>query len=146
MNALDTNILGYAYDDEQVGKQRIAIDLIDRLIADPQPTVLLWQVACEFIAALRKWQYQSGVLAADVDAYCQEALNYFPLNCPSADVISLSLRLTSKYSISHWDSLLVAAALEAGVNTLYSEDLQAGATYESLTTHQPIRVTQLALG
>lgn len=55
MNAIDTNVLVYAYDDQQAKKQSQAIALIDRLIADSGSTLLLWQVACEFIAVLRRW-------------------------------------------------------------------------------------------
>jgi predicted nucleic acid-binding protein len=111
--------------------------LIDRLIADPQSSLLLWQVACEFISVLRRWQSQSRVTAAHVDAYCQEVLKYFPLICPTPGVISRSFQLTSKFSLSHWDSLLVAAAIEAGVTTLYTEDLQAGVRYETVTIVNP---------
>jgi predicted nucleic acid-binding protein len=77
------------------------------------------------------------VSAADVDAYCQEVLGYFPLACPVSTVISRSLRLSSQHSLSHWDSLLVAAAIKAGIDTLYTEDLQAGARYDSLTILNP---------
>src|SRR5690242_19063078 len=97
MNAVDTNILVYAYDDQQPAKQTRAIALIDRLIADPQSSLLLWQVACEFISVLRRWQSQSRVTAAHVDAYCQEVLKYFPLICPTPGVISRSFQLTSKF-------------------------------------------------
>jgi predicted nucleic acid-binding protein len=137
MNAIDTNILVYAYDDQQLAKRATAIAQIDRLTSEPQDSVLLWQVACEFIAVLRRWQGQGRVPKPDVDAYCQEVLWYFPLVCPAARVLPHALKLSSKYSLSHWDSLLVAAALEAGVDTLYTEDLQAGTIYESLTIVNP---------
>jgi predicted nucleic acid-binding protein len=39
-------------------------------------------------------------------------------------------RLRSKYSLSFWDSLIVATALLAGVKTLYSEDMQHGQSIE----------------
>jgi predicted nucleic acid-binding protein len=54
MNAIDTNVLVYAYDDQQLEKRSKAIELIDRLIENRGSTVLLWQVACEFIAVLRR--------------------------------------------------------------------------------------------
>lgn len=38
--------------------------------------------------------------------------------------------LRSKYSLSFWDSLIVAAALEAGCNTLLTEDMQHGLVVE----------------
>jgi predicted nucleic acid-binding protein len=64
-------------------------------------------------------------------------LAYFPPALPSVAVVSRSLQLTARYSLSHWDSLLIAAALEAGVDTVYSEDLQAGATYDPLLIVNP---------
>ena len=50
MIALDTNLLIYACDRADTQRQQIAIDLI----AKSKDGVLLWQVACEFIAASRK--------------------------------------------------------------------------------------------
>jgi predicted nucleic acid-binding protein len=39
-------------------------------------------------------------------------------------ILLTASQLRTEYSLSYWDSVIVAAALEAGVNTLYSEDLQ----------------------
>lgn len=39
--------------------------------------------------------------------------------------------LRQHYSLSYWDSLIVAAALSAGATTLYSEDMQNGHTIEN---------------
>ncbi len=43
----------------------------------------------------------------------------------------------SRLSLSHWDSMLLAACIEAGVDTLYSEDLDAGTTYNTVTVINP---------
>lgn len=61
----------------------------------------------------------------------------FPLVFPSQSVLRLSLDLSSRYSLSHWDSMLLGACIEASVDTLYSEDLDAGATYDSVTVINP---------
>ena len=50
MIALDTNILIYACDKSEATRQQIALDLV----AGTADAVLLWQVACEFVAASRK--------------------------------------------------------------------------------------------
>ena len=50
MNAVDTNILIYVNDPRDRVKQEIAISLISALVKG----VLLWQVACEYLAASRK--------------------------------------------------------------------------------------------
>lgn len=50
MNAIDTNILIYVNDPRDLRKQSVAISLISNLVEG----VLLWQVACEYLAASRK--------------------------------------------------------------------------------------------
>jgi predicted nucleic acid-binding protein len=45
--------------------------------------------------------------------------------------------LRARFSLSHWDSLLLAACKDAGVTTLYSEDMDAGTDYDGLTVVNP---------
>lgn len=40
----------------------------------------------------------------------------------------------NRYQISHWDSLIVAAALASGCDTLFSEDLQHGQVFDGQLT------------
>ena len=51
--------------------------------------------------------------------------NCLVVQLDEVDVIEAS-QLRSEYRLSFWDSLHVAAALKAGVPTLYSEDMQDG--------------------
>ena len=44
----------------------------------------------------------------------------------SSPILLTASQLRRRYSFSFWDSLIVAAALSAGVAVLYSEDLQHG--------------------
>jgi predicted nucleic acid-binding protein len=41
-----------------------------------------------------------------------------------------AIDLAKRYSLSHWDSLIVAAALMADCRTLYSEDMQHGLVFD----------------
>lgn len=40
--------------------------------------------------------------------------------------IRLAFELAAKYGLSHWDSLIVASAIESKCGILYSEDFQHG--------------------
>ena len=54
-------------------------------------------------------------------------LNILPIStiAPlSFQTYHLAFSLRSKYSLSFWDSLIVASALENNCTTLYSEDMQ----------------------
>jgi predicted nucleic acid-binding protein len=47
------------------------------------------------------------------------------------DHIRLGWKLAARYGFSHYDSLMAAAALEAGCKHLYSEDMQHGQIIEN---------------
>jgi predicted nucleic acid-binding protein len=137
MNAIDTNILGYAFDPADAVKQAKARQLINDFTARPRECVLLWQVAAEFLAFLRKAQGQGRLTAEEVMARFQEILNLFPLQVPAPRVFERGFVLYERFSLSNWDSLLVAACQEAGVTCLYSEDMQHGADYGGVKILNP---------
>jgi predicted nucleic acid-binding protein len=72
-----------------------------------------------------------------------EALDAFRVLCPSPlsitiEVHEAALKIAEKHGYNIYDALVVAAALEGGCTTLYSEDLQAGQTIDGqLTIHNP---------
>jgi predicted nucleic acid-binding protein len=63
--------------------------------------------------------------------------NLFPIFVPTANVFNLSFDFHSRFSLSHWDAMLLAACKDAGVTTLYSEDLQAGMNYDGVVIVNP---------
>lgn len=42
---------------------------------------------------------------------------------PTWSVINRTETLMSRFTLSHWDSIIIAAGLEANVHTLYTENL-----------------------
>lgn len=118
MIALDTNVLLYACDRADPKRQQIAIDLI----ANSRDGVLLWQVACEFVAASRKLTAQ-GFTASDAWNRLGEFLNLFPLVLPTPGVLTRGEQLHATYGISFWDAVILAACAEAGVTIFFSEDV-----------------------
>ncbi len=137
MNAVDTNVLVYFLDANEPAKQAKAQDLYSRLSQPPVNTVLLWQVAGEWLNRLRKWEAAKRISDADVESYLRDLLAVFPLVVPSSQALGQYFGLFNRYSLSHWDAMLLAACKEAGVTTLYSEDLQAGASYDGVTVVNP---------
>lgn len=137
MNAIDTNVLVYSFDTDDPVRQQQAIELIDRLSENPDETVLPWQVIVECLACLRRWVNRGRLSARDVDQHMADVPILFPVAMPSMNMIPTSLGLTSRYSLSHWDSLLIAGCIEADVDTLYSEDLGDGDRYDTVTVVNP---------
>jgi predicted nucleic acid-binding protein len=137
MNAVDTNVFVYALDADEPDKQAQAIELIDRLSAAPSETMLLWQVAGEFLSCLRRWEAAGRIATVDVEANLVDLLDAFPRVLPVSAVLARSLDLSRRFSLSHWDSMLLASCQESGVVTLYSEDMDDGATYGSVKVVNP---------
>jgi predicted nucleic acid-binding protein len=137
MNAVDTNVFVYALDANDPVRQARAHDLLDRLIQTPSDTVLLWQVAAELLSCLRKWESANQISSEDVEAHFRDVLAMFALRLPGVTVFDASFELRSRYSLSHWDSLLLAACKDAGVDTLFSEDMTAGIDYDGITIVNP---------
>jgi predicted nucleic acid-binding protein len=107
-----------------------------QVIGELTDAVLLWQVACEFVAASRKLADQ-GFTPHHAWARLSEFLDLMPLQVPSQRVLERARELHVGRNWSYWDALLVAACLEAGVRRLYSEDLPGGPPPEGLEIINP---------
>ncbi|MEY2978827.1 MAG: PIN domain-containing protein [Prochlorotrichaceae cyanobacterium] len=117
MNAVDTNILIYVNDPRDPAKQAIAASLVSSLTDG----VLVWQVACEYLAASRKLE-PLGYSRAQAYQYIRDLQQVWHTALPNWTVIDRAEELMSRFSLSHWDSMVVAACLEVNVQTLYTED------------------------
>jgi predicted nucleic acid-binding protein len=123
MNAVDTNVLIYAHDPRDPIKQNKAV----ALIASLTDGILLWQVACEYVAASRK--------LAPFGLNPQQAFNdlkrlrsvWTPVE-PTWAVLDTAETLMTTGNLSFWDAMIVAACIENGVQTLYSEDFDSSTT------------------
>ena len=90
MNAVDTNVLIYARDPRYPEKYRKARDLTANL----QEAVLLWQVACEFIAASRKLT-EVSYTQAQAWRELEELRGLWTLIMPTEGIIPRAEQLTA---------------------------------------------------
>jgi predicted nucleic acid-binding protein len=131
---VDTNILIYAADqDVNPGRNtRIA-----REILHLENLVISVQVVNEFIVNCRNSR-KLGLDPSDEQAWLQRLFR-LDVTSQSPDTVFLALRLQAFHSLSHWDSLIIASALEAECATLYSEDLAHGENYDGVIVTNPFR-------
>jgi len=135
MNAVDTNILLYVYAPRDPAKQAAAASPLQSLTDG----VLLWQVACEYLAASRKLEllgYNRSQAWQDI----RDLHRVWTTILPSWGVLDQAERLLSSYSLSFWDGMIIAACLEGGVTRLYSEDLDAYPRVDGLEIVNPFKV------
>ncbi len=60
----------------------------------------------------------------------------FPI---TRELVSQAFLLRRRFNVSHWDATLIAAALELGCKTLYTEDLNHGQDYAGVRVVNPFR-------
>jgi predicted nucleic acid-binding protein len=82
---------------------------------------LHWQVACEYLAASRKLE-PVGYDRVQAYQYLRDLQQVWYTVIPTWSVIDHAENLMSRFSLSHWDAMIVAAFLEANVQRLYSEN------------------------
>ena len=132
MIAFDTNVLVYCYDRSDPQRQEIALELI----ASTRNGLLLWQVACEFIAASRKLSVH-GFTAEHAWKRLNELTAVLPLAEPTPVVLMTAKDLHLKGRWSFWDAMIVAGCLDRGVTRLYSEDLPGNHAPDGLEIVNP---------
>ena len=117
MNAVDTNVLIYARDPRDAVKQQKA----RFLTANLTDGALLWQVACEFIAASRKLT-AFGYTQAQAWGELEQLRVLWKLIVPSENVFVRAEQLTANHNLSFWDAMILAACMEGDITRLYTED------------------------
>lgn len=137
MNAIDTNVLIYSVDPKELVKKPKAEKLIRRLLASGN-TGVFWQVIAESIQQLRRWKDRGDLTDAEFDQHVQHFRVLFPLVFPSISVLDHALDLAKRYSLSHWDSMILGACKDAGVTTLYTEDMGAPRTIDGIQLINPL--------
>jgi predicted nucleic acid-binding protein len=129
---LDANVLLYAC--SSAPADRAKQQRAEALILNT-PFVLSVQVLQEFIAnALRKKAL--GITEANIDAMLELASHVRVLPI-THELILIAVAIRRRFQVSHWDSTIIAAAKELGCKTLYSEDLNHGQVYDSVTVINP---------
>lgn len=131
---LDTNVLLYAFSPDR-SKAAVADELVERAI-DTRSGVISYQVVQEALNVL----VSRGTVLLQGD----EAREYFegvlrPLLAigSSPALVLEALWLRERYGLPWYDSLIVAAAIEADCEVLYSEDFPAGMRFGKLRVVNP---------
>jgi predicted nucleic acid-binding protein len=137
MNAIDTNVLLYSVDRNEPAKQFLAQQLLRQLHSAAEPTFLLWQVLGELAQQLRRWCDQNRLTASEFAQHVQAFRHLFPLTLPTAQAFDSALNLADRFSLSHWDSMILGACQAAGATRLYTEDMGAPRTIDGIELINP---------
>ena len=129
----DTNVLVYAFDETDANKHIKAQSLVH--IDHYNGTgCISYQVVQETMSVVTRklgWPPEAARRLLD-----DVLIPLWQVN-PTHALYRRALSLQDQYSLSFYDSLIVAAALEAGCTRLYTEDLQDSQQIQGLTILNP---------
>jgi predicted nucleic acid-binding protein len=135
--AFDSNILIYLAgvarspsDDEKIRRLRA----IQAPLEHRSTLVFPVQALGELAVALRR----SGKSRSEVRDHISETSCNIMLAPTTGQTLASALTLANDHQLQVWDSVILAAAIEAGCSTILSEDMQHGLTVHGLTIINPL--------
>ena len=127
---VDSNIWIYLFTSDDVSKNELARKFIADNTAKGNIFVITYQVINEVCAVLkRKKKFDEGKIQFVIDTM----LDLCVIQDFSREIIIKASVLRDTISVSYWDSIIIAAAIESGCKSLTSEDLHNGQKIQGVT-------------
>jgi predicted nucleic acid-binding protein len=135
---IDTNILVYIFDPSDRRKQRVAVELLDRGLAEDSVRIP-HQAIVEFVSVVTRPRGGGKPLLSRSSAYreAEELLSQFVVLYPDEALVRTALRGAAAYQLSWSDAHLWAYAEHYGLSELYSEDFEHGRLYGTVRAVNP---------
>jgi predicted nucleic acid-binding protein len=131
---VDTNVFVYWLDSGHPAKRAIAEEWIGRLWRQQNGRTSMQVLNELYVTLTRKLKNQLNESEAWDVVSALFAWDPLP---PGRDVLMRAREIQTRYGISWWDSLIVAAAQAQDCAALLSEDLQHGMNFGGVTVQNP---------
>jgi len=116
---IDTNIWLYAFlDTDEEEKSQRAKELFQE--TEPMLSVQVVNEVC--VNLIKKADFSEEQIAKLIQSFYEK----YPVVEMDESILLTASQLRQEYSFSFWDSMVVACALAANAEILYSEDMQNG--------------------
>ena len=133
----DSNVLLYLFDKGDARRRGIAEGLLRKAIEDGT-SVISHQVVQETLNVITR-KIKPALTLGEARAVLDTILVPLWTVMPTPALFARGLDLQQRLGFAFYDSLIVAAALEAGCKRLLTEDLQHGQRIEGLRVENPFR-------
>jgi predicted nucleic acid-binding protein len=131
---VDTNVLVYAHD-SSAGEKHLKAQALIRDLWQSGEGCLSIQVLQEFYVNVT--QKVAHPMTSHEAASTIADLSAWQVHRPGAEDVLDAIRLQGRYQISFWDAMIVASAIQLGCERLWSEDLNPGQVYGTVTVMNP---------
>ena len=134
---IDTNIFVYSFSPSDMRRRKRAESIIENALKSRRGCIS-FQVIQEFVnVATRKFPIPLSI--PDCGRYLKDVLSPLCEVFSSVELYEQALDLMERWRFSYYDSLIVASALRADCDILYSEDFQDSQKIFELTVRDPFK-------
>lgn len=127
---LDTNIILYAASTDVAEREKR--DCARQLLREDNIGISVQVLGEFYVNATRKMRIPENEVRTIL-----EALSRYPILPLTESIFWSALELRKRYQVSYWDGAIIAAAMELGCHTVFSEDLSHGQSYGTIRAVNP---------
>ena len=131
---VDTNLFVYAHDESAGRKREIARDLIAGLWETREGCLSIQVMQETFVNLTRK--VPNPLPSRDAAALVED-LSAWKVHVPGPRDVLSAVELHDRVGVSFWDAMILTSARSLGCRFFYSEDLNAGQTYDGVLVVNP---------
>jgi predicted nucleic acid-binding protein len=132
---VDTNIIVYMFDREDIAKRDLARSLIFEGM-ESRNLSISFQVVQEVLNVVTR-KLDVPLTSDEASTLLRDVLSELWHIMPSKELYERALILKERYELRFFDAVMVASALEGGCTRLISEDLQHGQVIQGLRIENP---------
>ena len=134
---IDSNVFVYLFDETDERKRQVAQSLVNTALVEGSAQIS-FQVVQETLNVITR-KLKVPVRLEDAHQFLDQVLAPLWKINPNRVLYQRGLEIQTRYQLGFYDSLIIAASLQAGCKTLFSEDLQHGQQIETLIIQDPFR-------
>ena len=134
---IDSNVFIYLFDETDERKRQVAQSLVNTALVE-RSAQISFQVVQETLNVITQ-KLDVPVRLEDAHQFLDQVLMPLWKINPNRVLYQRGLEIRTRYQLGFYDSLIIAASLQAGCKTLFSEDLQHGQQIETLIIQDPFR-------
>ena len=134
---IDSNVFIYLFDETDERKRQVAQSLVNTALVE-RSAQISFQVVQETLNVITQ-KLDVPVRLEDAHQFLDQVLVPLWKINPNRVLYQRGLEIRTRYQLGFYDSLIIAASLQAGCKTLFSEDLQHGHQIETLMIQDPFR-------
>lgn len=131
---IDSNVLVYAHDIASPAKQKMAKEAVYEAIRSDRGAISTQVISEFYITITRKIKSPLSVPEARREIELLSVLEIVEIDLT---MIFSAIRFQSRWKISYWDGLILAAAEQAQCAFLLSEDMKDQENYDGIVVHNP---------